>query len=214
MKLTKNDIQELADANGIPAALLEAICNVEAPKGGHLADGRPAILFEGHKFYEFLPPAQARALAVKYPDICYRYWTKAHYKGGAGEHERLGRAAAIDRTAALKAASWGRPQILGANFRAAGFQTLQAFINCMYGPERGHIQAMVAFLRSSRAQYDALMAIPHYRGATPAERKADLLARCVAFVRRYNGPRYAENDYHTKFAREYARLTGVKEFKF
>ena len=150
------------------------------------------------------------AVAAKYPDICHKSWTKRYYRGGAAEHVRMGRAAEIDRTAALKAASWGRPQILGANFRAAGFSTLQAFINCMYGPERGHIKAMIAFIKSWKKQHDALLAIPHYAGATPAERKKDLVRRCAAFAACYNGSGYAANDYHTKIAREYVRLIGDK----
>ena len=48
MKITADEIRELAAEAGIQAELLQAVIHVEAPHGGHLPDGRPAILFEGH----------------------------------------------------------------------------------------------------------------------------------------------------------------------
>jgi len=209
MKLTKTEIAELSEARAMDPALLEMVCNVEAPNGGHLPDGRPVILFEGHKFYEYLPGSVRKAVAAKYPTLCHAKWSRQHYMGGAAEHDkRLAVAAEIDREAALMACSWGRPQILGKNYQAAGFGTLQAFINAMYKPEKFHINAMITFIRSWPKQAAALNAIPAYTGKTDAEKVADLIERCNAFAACYNGPGHAANQYGPKMAKEYLRLTG------
>lgn len=190
MLLTESDFQRAAAALGCTIAAIQSVCEVEAPSGGFDSTGQPRILFEGHKF----SAATGGRFDATHPSISYPTWTRQFYTTGAsadarnaGEHQRLQQAAALDRTAALQSASWGKFQILGANFAACGFASLQDFINAMYAGEGPQLDAFVQFVR--------------HEGLADALR--DL--RWADFARRYNGPRYAENQYDDKLAAAYRR---------
>lgn len=175
--LVEQDFLDAANMlNCLPAAVM-AVCQIEAPRGGFNPDGTPVTLFEGHKFYKYTNGAH---VAVA-PDLCFKAWTRQHYgKSWQAEQLRLQRAMALDRTAALMSASWGKFQIMGFNYKLAGFDTLQQFVNAMYIGERAHLFAFVVFTIST--------------GLTPALRACDW----AAFAKGYNGPSYAANKYDAK----------------
>lgn len=191
-RLTEADYQGAAAALRCSAAAVKAVCEVEAPDGGFDSNGLPRILFEGHKF----SAATGGRFDTAYPTISYPKWTRQFYARGqtpdvrnAGEHLRLQQAAALDRDAALASASWGKFQILGANYRACGFPTLQAFINAVHAGEAEQLDAFVRFILHERLDDEMRE------------------GRWEDFARRYNGPAYAQNAYHTKLpaaARKYA----------
>ena len=53
--LTENDFQRVADWLGVEMAVVKAVQTVETGgRGGFVAPGRPAILFEGHIFWREL----------------------------------------------------------------------------------------------------------------------------------------------------------------
>ncbi|RDI25169.1 uncharacterized protein DUF3380 [Pseudacidovorax intermedius] len=182
--LTPADFARAAATLGCEIAAIQAVCQVEAPRGGFLPDGRPVILFERHQFSR----RTGRAYDASYPDISSP--KPGGYIGGAAEHDRLARAAALDRPMALQSASWGRFQIMGFNYEACGFSSLQSFINAMYRSEGDQLDAFVEFIAS--------------------EGLADELRehRWADFARRYNGPEYAANRYDTKLAAAYAAAKG------
>lgn len=182
--LTEVDFVRAANVLRCDVAAIRAVCQVEAPGGGFLADGRPRILFERHQFSK----RTTGRWDASNPDISNRQ--RGGYLGGAAEHDRLARAAALDRDAALQSASWGRFQIMGFNHEACGFDTLQAFINAMYRSEGDQLDAFVGFIQS--------------------EGLADELRdrRWTDFARRYNGPDFAANRYDTKLAAAYAAAKG------
>lgn len=178
--LTEADFQRAAGVLNCEVAAIKAVCQVEAPRGGFLADGRPTILFERHKFSQFT----MGVYDAKYPDISNR---KAGGYGadGAHQHERLARAAVLEREPALKSASWGKFQLMGFNYAACGFITLQSFINAMYQSEGAQLNAFVGFII--------------HEGLADELRQH----RWADFARRYNGPNYAINRYDTKMAAAY-----------
>jgi len=179
--LSQSDYERAASRIGCEAAVIKAVDRVESAGMGMLADGTPKILFEAHIF--------SRLTGGKYdqshPHISSRNWNQGLYKGGAAEHKRLQEAVGLDRQAALKSASWGRYQILGSNWREAGFDSLQGFINAMYDSEGAHLDAFVSFVKN--------------RGL------ADELIRkdWAGFARGYNGPGYLNNRYDTKLEQAY-----------
>lgn len=181
---TEADFVRAALALGCDVAAIKAVCAVEAPGGGFLADGRPRILFERHIFSR----RTGGRYDANYPDISNRQ--RGGYLGGAAEHDRLARASALSREDALQSASWGRFQLMGFNYLACGFDRLQAFINAMYRSEGDQLDAFVEFIAS--------------------EGLADELRdrRWADFARRYNGPDYAANRYDTKMAAAYAAAKG------
>lgn len=191
MKITEKDYQEVSRQEGIGVAELKTIMAVESRGAGHLPDGRPKVLFEGHKFYAHLRhnTALRQQVCRERPDICHARYTNKYYRGGAAEWERLAAAIAYDREAALKSASWGAFQILGENHRAAGFATVQEFVNAMYRSEREHLVAVCRFIKSWPKQYKALL-----------NHDWETFARC------YNGPAYKTNGYDRKLREAYARF--------
>lgn len=173
--LPEVDFATAAGQLSCPVAAIKAVCAVEAPRGGFMADGQPRILFERHHFSKLT----GGKFDKSHPHISNR--TPGGYGGEAAQHVRLSEAAALDREAALKSASWGKFQIMGSNYEACGFGSLQSFINAMYQSEARHLDAFIGFVKANPGMLKAL------RAQDWAE-----------FARRYNGPNYAINKYDTK----------------
>jgi hypothetical protein len=97
-------------------------------------------------------------------------------------------AAALDWEAAHKACSWGAAQILGTNYQAAGFKTVQAFVEAMqHGGAAAHLNAMVAFIKANKLD-------------SPLRQH-----NWARFAGGYNGPGYAANNYDTKLGAAHQR---------
>lgn len=181
--LTEADYKRAALALKCPVAAVKAVCAVEAPKGGFQTDGQPRILFERHHFSK----RTGGRFDAKYPGISNR--TAGGYGLESAQHGRLGQAAALDRDAALSSTSWGKFQIMGFNFEAAGFPSLQSFINAMYHSEGAQLDAFVSFVKRDRGG-KVWAALLH--GVSTGDWKP--------FASLYNGPAFAINRYDTKLA--------------
>ena len=139
--ITENDFDELAQEFNIEKAALKAIFTVEAGgKSGFLKEDPniPVTLEEGHVFYKYIQNKHKNAaeIAKKYPDICYKSWTKQYYKTGLNEYKRYLKAAEIDEECAMLATSWGMGQCMGFNYKACGYNSVQEFVKAMYKSER------------------------------------------------------------------------------
>nr|WKN36451.1 N-acetylmuramidase domain-containing protein [Tunicatimonas sp. TK19036] len=115
-------IEQLRKEEGIELSMpvLKAVVEVESSGKGHLAEGKPKILFEGHKFWYWLKQSgktedELKELQSRHPTILYPRWTTEYYQGGLEEHKRLKLAKSIDKKAAVYSASWGLFQMLGEN---------------------------------------------------------------------------------------------------
>lgn len=171
-------IEAAAKKLGCAVAAVRAVIDVES-RGGFFADGRPKILYERHYF--------CRLTKGKYdprhPDISNKKF--GGYKGGPAEYERLSRAIALDRDAALRSASWGAFQIMGDNCKLAGFKNVEDFVAAMVAGEPQQLDAFVNFVKATNLD-DEL-------------RRLDW----VGFARGYNGPAYKVNKYDEKLAAAY-----------
>lgn len=182
--LTVADWEGAAWFLGCDAPSIQAVAQVEAPRGGYLEDGQVTILFERHWFRRLTGGEFDRAR----PDLSNR--KPGGYKGGAAEHERLAAAVGLDRDAALQSASWGKTQIMGFNWRRAGYESLQDFVNGMIqGGEAEHLRAFCCFVRSDAELRQAL-------------RDRDW----STFARLYNGPAFEKSNYHGRIAQAYQEL--------
>jgi hypothetical protein len=94
--------------------------------------------------------------------------------------------------AAYWCTSFGAPQIMGFNYRLAGFPSIKAMVQAFADSEDAQIEAMGQFMKAT--------------GLVPALRNK----RWAAIARSYNGIAYAQNDYDTKLARFYASSTAGK----
>lgn len=187
--LTERDIQLAAETLGCVPAAIHAVVEVESPAGGFLPDGRVAILFERHVFWQQLEQAGVDPATVSLPANVLSQ-ERGGYAGGAAEYPRLAQAATINREAAYAACSWGRFQIMGYHARNLGYADAQAMAAAFATGEAEHLAAFVRFIAAD----DTL-------------RKALDAAKWAAFAKAYNGPAYAQNLYDTRLARAFARYT-------
>lgn len=189
-RLAQGDVGYAARELGIETAVLLAFLEVEAAGRGFDSHNRPKMLFEPHVFWRNLAGAY-RDVAEKL-GLAYPKWKPGAYPKDS--YPRLQQA--IDRVAAepaFRSASYGLPQILGENHKAAGFTSAEAMFISMKQGEREQLLAMVALLKGWG------LAI-HLRGKDFAKPDS-----WVPAVKRYNGPGYAQNGYHTKAAAAYVK---------
>lgn len=188
---TQTDMEGAARSLNVEVAAIKAVNQVEAAgRRGFLANGKIMILFEGHVFWKELKKLglNPREYVAGNETILYEHWTKKHYKGGLLEHDRLNQAMKINKTAALASASYGKFQIMGNNFKACGFYSVEDFVNAQISGEGAQLMAFVNFLKTN-----------HLVNALRNKNWA-------AFAKGYNGPGFAKNKYDVKLAEAYNRF--------
>jgi len=198
--LKESDIRNLADTLGIDVATVKAVNEVESRGRGFNADGNPKILFEGHVFWKELekrginPAAHVSGNA----DILYKRWTKAYYKGGSAEYDRLDKAINLIpnnskvAAAAYASASWGLFQVMGYHYEALGYGSVVEFVGDMQLSEGKQLEAFGKFLVKNNL-------VSYLRDKQWAE-----------FAKRYNGPEYAANQYDRKLKEAYQRYAAAE----
>lgn len=184
-RLTSTDYTDCATDLQCQVAAVRAVVAVESSGGGFLPDGRPKILFEAKYFHDLTKGKYDKTN----PNISSPVWNRKLYKGGAREWDRLNEAAALNRSAALQSASWGLFQIMGANFKRCGFQTVEDFVAAMEQSEGAQLKAFIGFVKSGKL--DGFL------------RKLNW----AAFAKGYNGPGYAKNKYDQKLAAAYGKYS-------
>ncbi|OGU56272.1 MAG: hypothetical protein A2V66_07225 [Ignavibacteria bacterium RBG_13_36_8] len=182
--LQEVDFENAAREIGCEIDTVKTVCEVEAPRGGFLSDGRPVILFEAHKFHKHTNGKYDN----EYPNISSKVWNKSLYFGEEKEYKRLEIAKNLDKAAAYKSASWGKFQILGENFRECGFTNVFSFVDAMIESEGQHLSAFVKFVKAKGLVQSLID------------------KNWEAFARGYNGPGYEKNSYHIKMEEAYNKL--------
>jgi len=158
------------------------VIGVETAGCGFLADRRPQILFERHIFH--------RLTNGRFDDGDISDPTPGGYGAtGAHQYDRLAKAIALDPTAALQSASWGLGQILGTNFAAAGFASVDAMVQAMVDGEDAQLAAVGAFIVAN--QLDAALKAHDW----------------TSFARGYNGPGFATNQYDVRLRGEFQKFS-------
>lgn len=175
MKITLTDYERAAAKLGCSVAAVRAVAQVESgPYGAFLASGEPVILFERHKFHLYTQGKYSSA----HPDISNG--RPGGYGKVSDQHARMGRAASLDRNAALMAASWGLFQVLGYNWESLDYDSLQQFVNSMYKGEPEHLDSFIRYV-----------VVNDLARHLQSENWA-------AFARGYNGRNYRQFFYDTK----------------
>lgn len=170
-KLEDKDIREAAIELECEPGLVYAIARQESSHSSFIEiDGEkiPSILYERHHFRKL---ARDESLRVSYSDIYgspYRRAKKlkdgtyidartleqiqlidAYGPLGKFQYERLIRAYRLNEDAALQASSWGKFQIMGFNYKAAGYETVKDFTRAMSKGDSEHIKAFLKFARKN-----------------------------------------------------------------
>lgn len=75
---------------------------------------------------------------------------------GFSQYQRLLKAYQLDKEAALKACSWGKFQIMGFNYKAAGYRSVSEFARAMGTGEPAHIKAFLNFAGANKVLMEGL----------------------------------------------------------
>lgn len=180
---TRDGIAGVLDALGLKIPELLAVIAVETSGCGYLADRRPAILFERHIFSK----QTIGKFDAQHPDISNP--TPGGYQFGADEYPRLAKAFQLDAEAAQKSASWGIGQVMGFNFSAAGYGTVDEMVQGAMASEDEQLQAMGNFLKSSGLH------------------RALAVHDWTSFARGYNGPNFTQNRYDIRLAGSFQQFS-------
>jgi hypothetical protein len=186
-RLTASDYAAAAAIIDVPVATIRGVVDVEAAGHGFDAANRPKILTEPHIFYKRLGAGEKRDKAVA-AGIAYPRWgTKPYPPTSQGNYDRLALMIAIDANIALESTSWGLAQIMGFNFKDAGYADATAMVE--------------AFKTGEGEQLDAFM-----RLVDAWDLEDDLQRRdAKSFASHYNGASYAQNGYDKKLLAAWAK---------
>lgn len=184
------DLPRIGHEIGVGEDVIHAVLDVESRGKGFDAKDRPIILFEPHIFYRQLKRDAAKQARAVSAGLARPKWRRDY---PADSYPRLHRAIEIDETAALLSASWGLGQVMGFNFAAAGFVSVQDMVRAMMADEDNHLEAMIAFIVRSGLD-DELRALE------AAKTRAARIAAARGFARGYNGNGYEANRYHIRIA--------------
>src|SRR4029077_4024187 len=176
--LSSDGFSTIAQSLDVKAPEIWALVTVETSGCGFLADRRPKILFERHLFHKFTG-GRFDDGGISDPS------PGGNGDGGAPQYDRLARAIAKDRQAALRATSWGLGQILGDNCKLSGFADAESLVAAMCRSEDDQLTAVAAFLKSARLD-----------SSLHAHDWASL-------ARGYNGRDFAKNHYDTRLRGEF-----------
>jgi hypothetical protein len=180
--LSSDGLAAVASNLGVHAPEIWTVLAVETSGCGYLSDRRPQILFERHIFH--------RLTNGQYDDGDISDPAPGGYGPmGAPQFDRLARAIAKDRKAALESASWGIGQIMGMNYANAGFENVEEMVAAMSDSEDQQLMAVGSFLA--------------HTGLGQPLRAHDW----ASFARGYNGPNYTINRYDIRLNGEYQKYS-------
>ena len=191
--ITEQQFEDAANELGCDIPAIKAVNKVESSGGGFLPNGDIKILFEPHIFWrELLALGISPAMVSgNNADILYPKWKTGAYGKQSAQHGRLDRAMKINPTAALKSASWGAFQIMGNNYRKAGYDTVENMVKDYKISEGNQLLSFVKYLKNTGIS------------------KHLINHDWVSFARSYNGSGYkgsattTSDDYDIKLAMAY-----------
>lgn len=167
-----NLLQALSEDHGIDVGCAVAVLCVESAGKGFERnnDNRQIIRFENHKFWTFWGKRQAEKFAEHFMYSSSEPWKEHQWRSAAtdpwenfhgdqiAEWNVLEFARGLDDTAALKSISMGAPQIMGFDFAALGFASVQDMFEKFSRDIRFHVIGFFDFVSSSKPMLEALKA--------------------------------------------------------
>lgn len=186
--LREKDYERIAKELGIESAAIRAVVEIETGKlhKGFNADGSVIINFDLPVFRQV---TARRGIDIRFltSEALEPVNIKKYGSQQAAQHARLKAAMAIDSISAIESTFWGMFQIGGSNWKLCGTASREEFVE-----------------RMKRSEYDQLSLFANYI------RNTGLLTHLknknwAVFSRIYNGPSYAERNYHTRMAAAYRK---------
>jgi hypothetical protein len=131
-RLTIDEISALAAEFGLETKTLRAVIQVESAGAGFAPNGDIKIQFEPHWFKRY-----TGHIIDNKVDIQTEEW--AAYK----------EAKAINWEAALLSTSWGLGQVMGFNFKAAGYNSVGEMVAGFKTGEKAQLRGMLNFIKNN-----------------------------------------------------------------
>lgn len=176
-ELAQADIEAAAKELGCEAGLVYAIAKQESSSSSFFKLGNrtvPKILYERHWFKKLTRPNKSTQSPYEspYPDICGPAYRRAkkdkegklidqstkelitsiedtYGPEGLHQYKRLVKAYQLNPDAALQSCSWGKFQIMGFNYKAAGFANVMSFTRAMSKSDAEHMKAFLKFAKNN-----------------------------------------------------------------
>lgn len=176
-------LQTLAGQLGLDPGVAVAVWLVESGGRAFAADGRMIIRFENHIFYSRWGKNVPDTFNQHFMFDRNKRWTNHHWRATPNEGWQpfhgnqnnewnvLNFACKLDDTAGKFSISMGGPQIMGFNYAALGYTSVQEMFDAFTASEGHQVTGFFNFLRSSNAN------------TIPCLQNSDL----VGFARIYNG---------------------------
>ncbi len=185
---TPGAFERAAKLLGIEIEVIKTVYMVETGGNAFRSNGDPKILFERHYFSRNTD----RKFDKTHPKISNRS------AGGYGKFsEQIGKlelAVSLDEEAGYKSASYGGFQIMGENYKQAGYEDVKSFAqDLMSKDEDKHLDAFTKFIKNDTKLKESLQ-------------EKDW----ASFAKKYNGPGYKKNNYDNKLSGAYKNYMAEK----
>lgn len=142
VRATESDFAAVADALKCELAALRAVWDVEAALGPFRQDRTLERRFEPHHM-----PKSAWS-AIGFDPGGGAPWKASLALKASTREAMFAGAYEMDPDGALRACSWGGPQIMGFNHVAAGFDTVRSMVASFAASEVNQLRGFMAFVRS------------------------------------------------------------------
>ena len=200
-------LRKAAKKLGVELSVIRAVFQTETGGQTYTKDGRIKILYERHYFSRFTHGKYDKDRDISAPTP---FKGKTHKEKGKvvatpeidqygnlpNQYRRFEKAKKLDEEAAYSSISYGSFQIMGSNYKDAGYKSAKEFGDAMFSADEDKM----------------LDAFTNYISANHAMRKALLNHDWATFARLYNGPGYKANKYDTKMAENY-KIFSADPFK-
>lgn len=133
----------------IPLARLLAIIEVESSGSGFGKDGRLLLQFEPNVF--------SRRSGVPLDKFNKWAWDENKVDVQSKEWLAFEDASKLNPIIAMESTSWGLPQIMGFNFKLAGYQDVKSMVESFKVSEYNQINGLLNFINSNKALYNAII---------------------------------------------------------
>lgn len=148
--VSDDHIASVAADLGVEVCAIKSVAHVESSGSAYYASGKPVIKYERHIFDR----ETESKFSTIFPLISNS--SMRHVYGEDNNYDLLYKAVNLDRDAALKSVSWGKFQIMGFNYKAAGYSNVEDFVTAMHKSEKIQFDAFVSFLKNDSERHAAL----------------------------------------------------------
>lgn len=154
MDVPGGEFERLVAKNGFDMKVLKAIIKAESRGAAFSTPGKPILRFEPYLFkreYKRVTKKDFTGDVPFHPGMANATYAEGRKRTGGqtSEWEVFGRAAAINRDAAIRSSSWGMPQIMGFNYKLLGYKTPVEMVEAFSRSEEAQKVGMINFLINS-----------------------------------------------------------------